>query len=535
MSEALERLIQAIEGGKARGCSRGPFERRETHGSVVLVSKEAAYKLKKPVKFDVFDYGTVEQRAEMCRREIALNRRLAPEVYVRAAAVFESADDDYEFEVGEAGAAGEPLEWIVEMAAVPEERLLFQRVDRYLASPEELRRVGRRIADFHLAEEPLDPALGDPDRLGARLGEHISALSAAPPEIVNPGRLESVGRFLGAWLDCHGSVLRRRAQEGWVRDGHGDLRLEHVVVAADAVQVIDCVEFDSALRACDVLGDLSFLVMELELAQRPDLIQALLQGWAEGGCPLEEQALWFFAALKALIRTEVAVHRAAQLEAEARGDDPEAQVRLEATRAMGRSLLELAKVLAWRAHGPIAIALAGLSGSGKTAVSKRLHEDWGIARVSSDEVRKQLVGVGRDELAPDHAYEDYVSEVVYENLGRHAAEVVASGGSIVVDGTFRRPEDQRRFTSAFTGDTDAPLLSFALNAHDEVLRARVADRSDRGGSDADIAVLEEQFTARDAGRELVVDGLPIDTSAPVASVVAEIELAVLEALGHRCA
>jgi predicted kinase len=142
------------------------------------------------------------------------------------------------------------------------------------------------------------------------------------------------------------------------------------------------------------------------------------------------------------------------------------------------------------------------------------------------------VGVARDELAPASAYDDYISEVVYENLGRLSAETVADGRSIIVDATFRRPDDQRRFIDTYQSVSKIPLLNFALGAHDDVLRTRVRDRSDAGGSDADIAVLEEQITERDATRELEVEGQRIDTSAPVESVVAEIEAAMLEALGR---
>jgi aminoglycoside phosphotransferase family enzyme len=57
-------------------------ELRETHISWVFLSGERAYKVKKPVVLPFLDYGTAARRRVMCRAEVALNRRLAPDVYI---------------------------------------------------------------------------------------------------------------------------------------------------------------------------------------------------------------------------------------------------------------------------------------------------------------------------------------------------------------------------------------------------------------------------------------------------------------------
>ena len=54
----------------------------ETHSAIVLFAGDRAYKLKKPVQFDFLDFSTRERREEAVRREVELNRRLAPDVYL---------------------------------------------------------------------------------------------------------------------------------------------------------------------------------------------------------------------------------------------------------------------------------------------------------------------------------------------------------------------------------------------------------------------------------------------------------------------
>lgn len=61
----------------------GTVEVRETHISWVLLAGERAYKLKKPLVLPFLDYGTPGRRREMCKEEVRLNSRLAPEISLR--------------------------------------------------------------------------------------------------------------------------------------------------------------------------------------------------------------------------------------------------------------------------------------------------------------------------------------------------------------------------------------------------------------------------------------------------------------------
>lgn len=62
-----------------------------------------------------------------------------------------------------------------------------------------------------------------------------------------------------------------RADEGRVRDCHGDLRAEHVLFLDGGVEIFDCIEFSPDLRTIDVGADLAFLAMDLEARGRSDL------------------------------------------------------------------------------------------------------------------------------------------------------------------------------------------------------------------------------------------------------------------------
>src|SRR5688572_15849384 len=66
-----------------------PIEMRQTHISVLLLSRGYVIKLKKPVDFGFLDYTTLEKRLKACEDEVRLNRRLCPNTYIGIGGIIE--------------------------------------------------------------------------------------------------------------------------------------------------------------------------------------------------------------------------------------------------------------------------------------------------------------------------------------------------------------------------------------------------------------------------------------------------------------
>ena len=187
----------------------GAVDVHETHISWVFVAGERAYKLKKPVVFPFLDYGTRERRREMCERELELNRRLAPEVYLGVRGIVRG---DSGFALGAPGA--EAIEHVVEMRRFDEADTLQSRVVAHRVAPDQLAAVGRCLARFHAA--------GTPSRAAAR--GVASVLRNADGNFegllengtIAPGRVLAAQRFTDAFLAGTRRDARRRVADGLV-------------------------------------------------------------------------------------------------------------------------------------------------------------------------------------------------------------------------------------------------------------------------------------------------------------------------------
>ena len=470
-------------------------EVRESHSAWVVLSGDRAYKLKKPVHFAFLDYSTPQARRAACEEEARVNAALAPDLVLGVRALRRSdgavvlADPD----------AADAIDWVIVMRRFDEARTMAALLERGELTGELVCAAARRIASFHASAEIVE----DPDpcgRVRATIAANVDELGEAAGEQPGEGPAGALGAFLLAALPPRRDDLTARARAGLVRDGHGDLRAEHVVFEDAGVLVVDRIEFDPKLRRIDVGDDLSFLAMDLEACGAREQAELLVEAYRDaGGEPGEDSLISLFGAHRALVRAKVALLRARQ--------DAGSGAEGEAAR-----LLALAALLAWRAHAPLALVVCGPPASGKSSLAEAIGRRSGFAVLSSDRVRKEGLGLPARERAPEPAYGAAARAAVYAELGRRAQVALDAGGGVIVDATFGDPELRASFFGELTTAQRGRLRAVECRAPLAVLAVR-AREADRGASDAGPAVAErlarsfQPVTELEPARVTAVDGM----------------------------
>lgn len=478
----------------------------ESHISWVFLAGERAYKLRKPVVFPFLDYGTAERRRELCEEEVRLGRRLAPDLYLGVRPLTETADG---WAIGDLGDDG--AEHVVEMRRFDPRQTLAALVHAGAAEEATVRAVGRRIAEFHAAVPPASPGRFDPEAVAATVGENFSTLLPYAP-LLGEAELGAAHRFAVAFLHERRGLLEQRVARGFVRECHGDLRAEHVILEEGGVEVFDPLEFDPALRETDVSAELAFLVMDLLDSGAHELVEALIDEYeAAGGDYGGRALLFFYAAYRAWVRAKVACLRAGELPP---GEERAAPV------AEARRFAGLAHRLAWRARGPLVLVVCGAAATGKTVLARAIGELSGLTHLSSDVVRKELAGLAPQERAPAERYTDEASLRTYRELGIRAAALV--GGGAVIDATFRRRSHRTAFAEAFGGS--ALFVECRAPASVVAERARSREADPTRVSDATAAIAAAQRTEFEPLDEVpAARHLLLRTDRPIEELTLELE------------
>ncbi len=482
---------------------------RETHISWVFLVGDRAFKLKKPLVLPFLDYGTPARRRELCGEEVRLNRRLAPDLYLGVRGLAAGADG---LELTDAEDP-EALDFLVEMHRYDEQQTLRATLDRGETTRAELAGIGALLAAFHASCEPVGPRADGAQAAQAAIGENLSELLALTELQSERERVLTLWRFASAFISAHRVTFEQRTALGFVRDCHGDLRAEHVILGDPAI-VVDCVEFDPGLRALDIADDLAFLLMDLEALGAPHCAAEVLDGYrAAGADPGPDALVRFYSAHRALVRAKVLLVRAGQL--------PDGSGTRSHELALAREHIALAERLSWRARLPLVLVVCGVPASGKSHLARALAQTTELPHLSTDVTRKRLAGIEELEHAVGEHYGAEFNRATYEELGARAVRAVAAHGGAILDGTFRHASDREAFASAFAAA--APIVFIECRAPSEVLRERALqrDRTGRGPSDATVDVVMHERSSWE----------PLDEAPPGSHLIVRSDRRVEEVVG----
>ena len=506
--EPLGGFSWAIRGsvnGVMSEATAGPAELRETHISLVVVFGDRVYKLKKPVRLDFVDLSTREARERICHREVELNRRIAPDVYLGVADVV--------------GPDANVCDHLVVMRRMPDDRRLSTLVRSRAAVDDHLRQIARVVASFHSRAE-TSAEVADSSRPHAiRAKWEATFRTVQPPVgfILAADVEERIRGLARRYLDGRAALFDQRIAEGKVLDGHGDLLADDIFCLDDGPRILDCVEFDDELRRGDVLADVCFLSMDLERLGAPDLGASFLSWYRELSAETYPLTLaHHYVAFRAHIRAMVACLRAAQ------GDD------VAADDAAG--LLEIARNHLER--GQVALVLVGgLPGTGKSTLAAGLADRFGWSVLRSDEVRKDLAGVAHTERADADfragLYRPEATVATYRALLERARRLLELGEPVVLDASWT-DRRHRAAAEAMARETSSELVELECTAPIEVAAERLRERARGVGdvSDATAAVAAAMAATSDPWPRAE----SIDTTTPAGITLARSEVVVRERL-----
>lgn len=382
----------------------------ETHTATVFFVDDRVYKLKKPVDLGFLDFSTRQAREQACHDEVRLNRRLAPDAYLGVLDV--------------TGPDGQPLDHLVAMRRMPDERRLTRCIERGEDVDGALRTIAHAVATLHEGStpQPRQDAQATEDAVRRRWVEGFEQLRPLAHLVPDPERLDRTERLVLAYLDGRSALFDQRIADGWIRDGHGDLQAEDIFLLPEGPQILDCIEFGDDYRWGDVLADVAFLAMDLERLGRGDLAERFLQWHDEfTGDRWPASLGHHYVAYRAHVRAKVGVLRHVQ--------------RNEPIGPGVGHLIDLS--LEQLEAGQVRlVVVGGLPGTGKSTVAKAVADQLGAVVLRSDEVRQRM-GQGADRYAPAAV------EATYQQVLDDARRLLSLGESVVLDATWQHAGHRR--------------------------------------------------------------------------------------------
>jgi len=515
-------LIEARAFGAPAGT---PVELIQTHIGYVYLVGAFAYKLKKPVTYDFLDFSTVEKRKWACDREVVLNRRLCPDLYLgcfpivedtrafryvddsRTATPCNTADKDC---ANDTPATLRIVDWCVKMKRMPLDRLFDRLLDANTVTPADVESIARVLAPFYSAQRKTIPTggLGDFDAVQFNIDENLREGRSLNPEILPAAQLDLIESRARRFLKKYGNEIRTRAKDGFIVDGHGDLRAENICLPENKTPLLfDCIEFNDRFRIADSAQDIAYFAMELEARGRTDLATAFVKTYRESCDPqLPDRLLNFYLGYRAFIKGKVDAWIASDTGIPA---DQRAK-----SKSKARNYFDLSLAYALRGESAL-LVFCGVSGSGKSTLARALNARLRATHLSTDLVREEIIPKG---IPREERYTPESTARVYTELFRRAETSLNAGATVLLDGTFTT-RDQRLKTLKLARATHAPAILVWADCPPESAAKHIQERERTGnlhGSEANesISLAQRQRFEAPQKEEGFAHVLHIETGTP---------------------
>ncbi len=476
MSAELERLIEGLSDPSIYPVRPDSVHIIQTHISVVFVAGDLVYKVKKPLNLGFLDFSTLEKRNLACRREVVLNSRFSYDIYLGVAPIHES-DAGFNFD-----GIGKEVDAAVVMRRVPEDRFMSSMLEKDLVTPTILDRLADRLAYFHsqAQRDPEISAFGEVEVIYGNLKENFDQTAAFVGRTLDRDTYENISDAAKDFLFLRQAIFQERVRGGFIRDCHGDLHLDHVLIL-DCIMFYDCIEFNDRFRYGDTAADLGFLLMDLDFLGFPAYAERITRRYVKYSGDRGITALLnFYKSYRSFVRGKVLSLAL---------DEPEiGAVEKAALSRHAREHFALALSYFKAPPPPALILVSGLISTGKSTLAMQLGKRLGVEVFRSDVVRKRLHHIPPLEHRLDKfgsgVYTANATELTYAALLQKARRALDRGQSIVLDASFMR-ERHRQAAEELARTSAARLRIIECTAQDHIIRSRLDARQLRKDEPSD--------------------------------------------------
>ncbi len=399
----------------------------QTHISYVFITDKWVYKIKKPVNFGFLDFTTLEKRKYFCEKEVELNKRLCPDLYLGVVPIIK------EGKIFKIEGKGEPVEYAVKMKRLPEEGMMIKLLKAGTLNEKHIDLIINVLIPFYKEAKTGEEVnyYGSPEVISYNTEENFYQTKNFIGKALTEDKFNFIVDYTRNFIKEQTKLFEKRIEEGYIREGHGDLYSANICFEdLKKVYIFDCIEFNERFRCGDVCSDIAFLAMDLDFNRYRNFSDYFVNEYLKKS---DDQNLLellnFYKCYRAYVRGKIECFNYTSFEV------PEKEKALN----KAQQYFDLAYFYAGGI--PKVIIFVGLSGTGKTYLAHRLLNKRPAVYISSDIIRKKLLNLELNQhyYAPFEKgiYSPQISEKTYKQMLEIAKEEVTFGRDVILDATFR--------------------------------------------------------------------------------------------------
>jgi aminoglycoside phosphotransferase family enzyme len=250
----------------------GKIELIQTHISLVFLTKNYVYKVKKSVNFGFLDFSTLQKRHMFCEKELELNKRLCPEIYLEVVSINKSSDKI------RINGDGETVEYALKMKRLPQEKIMTLLLEENKVNLQTIDDIARIVVKFHSKAQITHEIsqFGSLKIVKTNWDENFAQTTKYINQTIAQAEFQFIQNKIFAFMDQSKALFESRISDKHIRDCHGDLHSGNIFITSK-ICIFDAIEFNDRFRYSDVAADVAFLAMDLDFQNRSDLANHFIE------------------------------------------------------------------------------------------------------------------------------------------------------------------------------------------------------------------------------------------------------------------
>jgi len=465
-------------------------EIKETHISYALLTDEYVYKIKKPVDFGFINYTELKDRKFFSILEKDLNDRFSKDIYLDVLKLSKKTATEFSLEPLESSLFA--VEYILKMKRINDADFLLFKLSNNSISLEAIEQVGIEVATLlsnldNAPMEQLEGFISNYDTVHFNAVENFNQTEQYLDKLIDKDIFNFIKLETDKFLTKHKDIFNLRFKDGYVKNGHGDLRLDHIYFNSDgSVGLIDCIEFNKRFRFNDIISEAAFLSMELDYQGMIDISDAFLKGFLSIlNDPNSLLLLNYYKSYLAYVRAKIAAITLEQL--------------TPSTTEYNKKLLELKRLINFSAYyiliadNPMTLLFFGTMATGKSKNAKMFSETFPVRHLASDEIRKKSLNINPTEKVyiefNEGIYSKEMSNKLYNEISDKLNDNIRLGRGSIIDASFADPE----YYNIVKSKAKSRLFKIKFTAPESLINERLKSRLNKKSiSDGRPAISEIQ-------------------------------------------
>ena len=218
--------------------------------------------MKKAVNFGFLDFSTLDKRRFFCEKELELNRRLCPDVYLEVASINKSNIIKIE-------SSGEIVEYALKMKRLPQEKIMTVLLKEDKVDDKTIDKLAKIIANFHSKAQTNSEInqYGSLKIVKTNWDENFAQTQKYINQTISKDQFQFIQSKINSFMENNVALFESRIKAGKVRDCHGDMHSGNIFLTDD-ICIFDAIRFNDRFRYSDVASDVAFLAMDLDFQQK---------------------------------------------------------------------------------------------------------------------------------------------------------------------------------------------------------------------------------------------------------------------------